>query len=60
MLRRMPLSPDTLPEERVRVPQVPSENRTGPTATLSKEDDTHRKKTSLDGTARPMTCCKFE
>ena len=33
---------------------------TGPTATLPKEDDTHRKKTSLDGTARTMKCQKFD
>ena len=40
--------------------QSASEQRTGPTATLPKEDDTHRKKTSLDGTARTTKCRKFD
>ena len=43
-----------------RVAQAASEQRTGPTATLPKEDDTHRKKTSLDGTARTTKCRKFD
>ena len=29
-------------------------------ATLPKEDDTHRKKTSLDGMARTTKCRKFD
>ena len=43
-----------------RVAQAASEQRTGPTVTLPKEDDTHRRKTSLDGTARTMKCRKFD
>ena len=41
-------------------PPAASEQRTGPTSTLPKEDYTHGKKTSLDGTARTMMCQKFD
>ena len=48
----------TLSEER----EIGSPNRLlrGPTATLPKEDDTHRKKTSLDGTAHTTKCGKID